>query len=266
MGKKSRSKEAAVPEENHKPVDKSVKVYQKDKIKYQLHIAERDDFTDKQKELIDLILNKHTKVVFIQGPAGTSKSFTAIYAGLKLVNAKLVSDLVYVRSVIESASRSLGALPGEISDKLNPFLMPFHEKLDELLPKNEIDLLAKEDRIQGIPIGFLRGASINAKFVVIDEAQNLDYKELTTALTRIGKYSKFIVLGDPFQSDLPHDKSGFMKMYEKFNTEAARENGIHCFAFTNKDIVRSGILRFIVETIEGVYVPPEKEEPMFPPK
>lgn len=255
MGKKNRSKEPETVN-NH---DKSPRVYQKDKIKHELNIAERDDLTEKQKQLIDLILDKKTKVVFIQGPAGVSKTFTAIYAGLKLLNSKSVSDLVYVRSVVESASRSLGALPGEVSEKLNPFLMPLHEKLDELLPKGDIDMLNKENRIQGIPINHLRGASINAKYVIVDECQNMTRSEGVTALTRIGKFSKFIIMGDPYQSDLPLGKSGFMELFDLFNTESAREQGIFCFSFTRDDIVRSGILKFIVETIEGVYAPPTQE-------
>jgi phosphate starvation-inducible PhoH-like protein len=265
MAKKNRGKEELTDDKTKK--DKSIKVYQKDKIKFELNIAERDDFTQKQKDLSELILNKNTKVVFIQGPAGTSKSFISIYSGLHLLNKKSVSDIVYIRSIIESASRSLGALPGSSEEKLNPFLMPLHDKLDELLPKSEVDLLKKEDRVQGIPINHLRGASINAKYVIIDEAQNLDFRELTTALTRIGKYSKFIILGDPFQSDLPLGRSGFIKMFDLFNNESAKEQGIHCFSFTREDIVRSGILKYIVETIEGGYPTTlHKEEPMFPAK
>lgn len=241
--------------------DKSPKVYQKDKIKFDLNIAERDDWTEKQLQLIELIENKNTRVVFIQGPAGTSKTFTAIYAGLKLMNKKNISDIIYVRSIAESASKSLGALPGEASDKMAPFLMPLMDKLDELLPKQEVVALQKEERIQGIPINFLRGASLNAKFVVIDEAQNLDFKELTTAITRIGKYSKFIILGDPLQSDI--QRSGFMKMFDLFTSEESKEQGIHSFSFTKNDIVRSGILKYIVEKIESVGHNSVKSEPMF---
>jgi predicted ribonuclease YlaK len=248
--------------------DSSPRVFQNRKINFELSILERSDLTEKQKELIELIEHKNTKVVFIQGPAGTSKSFTSIYAGLKLMNKKTISDIVYVRSIAESASKSLGSLPGEADDKMEPFLMPLRDKLEELLPKSELDKLVKEGRIQGIPVNFLRGASINAKFVIIDEAQNLDYRELTTALTRIGKFSKFIILGDPLQSDI-NGRAGFMKMFDLFNSEESKDEGIHCFSFTREDIVRSGILKYIIEKIEGTYHPPVKHEacdPMFPTK
>ncbi len=236
--------------------DKSPRVFQNDKIGFELDIQERTDLIPKQKELIELIEDKHTKVVFVQGPAGTSKTFTAVYAALKLMNKKAISDILYVRSIAESASKSLGSLPGEADEKMSPFLMPLRDKIDELLPKQQAVALEKEKRIQGIPVNYLRGASINAKVVIIDEAQNLNKKELVTALTRIGKYSKFIILGDANQSDIKD--SGFMGLFDLFNDSESAAEGIHCFAFTREDIVRSGILKFIVEKIEGGYVPPVK--------
>ena len=245
--------------------DNSPQVYQKNKISYPLSIATRSDFTEKQMDLIDLILDKKNSVIFINGVSGTSKTFTAIYAALQLMNKKTVSDLVYVRSIAESASKGLGSLPGDFRDKMDPFLMPLEEKLDELLPKADIDRLKKEDRIQGIPVNYLRGASINAKCVVVDEAQNLTRQELTTVITRIGMYSKFIFLGDPSQSDI-NGKSGFLNMYNKFNQPSSRDVGIHCFTFDKSDVVRSGILKHILDRLEDDYTPPSKkvmEGPMF---
>lgn len=231
--------------------DKSKYIYQRDKIKFSLNVRERNDLTVKQKEFIELVLDKNTKVIFVNGPAGTSKTFLAVYCALKLLNTGRVSDLVYIRSIVESASKSFGTLPGAESDKLAPFLMPLYDKLEELLPKHEIEQLDKDSRIAGTPINFLRGASINAKVVICDEAQNLDKKEMTTLLTRIGEFSKFLVLGDPTQSDI-NGKSGFMPMFDLFNDETSRNNGIHCFSFTHEDVVRSGILKYIVERIENL--------------
>lgn len=260
--KEKKKKRISVSVTTGQTKDMSPRVFQNEKLNFNLEIYERSDFTEKQKTLIDLIEDKNTRVVFIQGPAGTSKSFTSIYAGLKLMNKKTISDIVYVRSIAESASKSLGSLPGEANDKMEPFLMPLRDKLEELLPKNQIDALVKEERIQGIPVNYLRGASINAKFVVVDESQNLTFKELTTVITRIGKFSKFVILGDPLQSDI-NGHSGFMRMFDIFNNQASMEQGIHCFSFTKEDIVRSGILKYIVEVIEGTYTPP-KPESMFP--
>lgn len=242
--KKHEKTENVASERDNSPV-----IHQRDKIKQSLQIRERPDFTEKQQKFIDLVLDKKTKVIFVSGPAGTSKSFLAVYCALHLMNRGRVSDLIYIRSIIESASKSFGTLPGDASEKLDPFLMPLHDKLEELLPKEDIDFLMKENRIKGIPINFMRGASINAKCVIVDEAQNLDRKEMTTILTRIGEFSKFIILGDPLQSDI-NGKSGFQPFYDLFGGEICEQEGIFTFAFTKDDIVRSGILKFIVDRLE----------------
>ena len=121
--------------------DKSILVPQREKVTFDLNIRERDDLTEKQKELNSLILDKKTQVVFINGPAGTSKTFCAIYCGLKLMQEHRISDLVYVRTIIESASKSLGSLPGEMGLKMEPFLMPLMDKMEEFLPSDQIKKL-----------------------------------------------------------------------------------------------------------------------------
>lgn len=229
--------------------DKSPHVHQREKIDFPLNIKEREDLTDRQKELIELIINKSTKIVLVAGPAGTSKSFSAMLAGLKLLESTAVSDIIYVRSIIESASKSIGSLPGELEIKMHPFLMPLYDKLEELLPKSIVDKLVKDERITGVPINFLRGASFNAKFIFADEVQNMQFSEIKTLLSRQGKYSKMILAGDFMQSDI-NGKSGFRPVFNLFNNERSREEGIHCFEFTKEDIVRSGVVKFIIEMIE----------------
>jgi predicted ribonuclease YlaK len=169
-----------------KAKDVSVKVPQKDKIKESITVYERDDLTEKQKRFIELVMDKDTKIVFVNGPAGTSKTFLSVYCGLHLLNDKRVSDLIYFRTIVESAGKSLGSLPGELSEKFSPFMMPLEDKLDELMPRADIQRLMKEERIQAMPINYLRGASFNAKFLLADEAQNFTYSELTTLITRYG--------------------------------------------------------------------------------
>jgi len=244
------------------PVDRSTKVYQRDKIDYDLNIHTRSDLTEKQRQFIDLVMDRGTKLVFVEGPAGTSKTFLAVYCGLLLLQKHAVSDILYVRSIAESASKSLGSLPGEAEAKMAPFLMPLYDKLDELLPRPQVDRLTKEQRIVGMPVNFLRGSSFNAKFIIADESQNFDMKELTTLVTRLGQFSKMIVAGDKEQSDI-NGRSGFTKFCDLFNDETSRIQGIHYFAFTKDDIVRSGILKYIVERLETLRKP-AKDEPMFP--
>lgn len=230
--------------------DSSPHVHQRDKIGFDLDIKHRSDLTDRQKEFIDLVLDKKSKMIFVKGPAGTSKTYVSILAGLILLQARRMSDIIYIRSIAESASKDLGSLPGEIGSKISPFLMPLMDKLDELLPKAQVDRLIKEERVHGLPINYVRGASYAAKVVVADEAQNLNDSELTTLISRIGEYSKFILCGDPFQSDIGR-KTGFMNLYNLFNDDESKENGIFTFEFTKEDIVRSGVLRYIMEKLEN---------------
>ncbi len=226
--------------------DKSPKILQRDKIKDSLSIIERDDFTDQQKNFIDLVLDKETQVVFVKGKAGSAKTYLAIYCALHLLNSKRVSDLMYFRTVIESG-KSLGALPGELEEKFNPFMEPLEDKLDELLPKTDVQRLIKEERIIARPINYLRGASFNAKCLVVDEAQNFTYKELTTVITRLGRFSKMLILGDPAQSDIGKN-SGFSRFYEIFDTGQHKQSGIHTFEFTGQ--FRNPLLELICKTIE----------------
>lgn len=233
-----------------KIIDKSKHVHQGSKLEWTLNIKDRNDLTDKQKQLIDIILDKHTKIVFINGPAGTSKTFLAVHCGLKLLNSRNVSDIVYVRSIIESASRSLGSLPGTESEKMEPFTMPLMDKLREFLPAQDIKKLIAEKRIKGVPVNFLRGASMNAEYIIVDEAQNFTFKELLTTISRLGEYSKMIILLDPDQSDI-NGRSGAIHMFDLFNDDSSKKEGVHCFSFTKNDIVRSGILKFLLDKIDG---------------
>lgn len=230
--------------------DTSPYVHQREKLDWTLNIRGRNDLTEKQRAIIDLMLDKKTKILFLTGPAGTSKTWLAVYIGLLLLNQRRVSHVTFVRTVVESASKSLGFLPGEAADKMGPYLMPLMDKLEEMLPSAEVKRLMAEERIKGIPINYLRGASFNAQYLVCEEAQNYTLKELTTALTRIGQYSKMIVIGDPDQSDI-NGNSGLMPMYDLFNDESSREQGIFCLSLTKDDIVRSGVLRYIAERLEN---------------
>src|SRR5574343_1308571 len=201
--------------------DNSPNIHQRKKFESDIKIRERSDLTQKQIDLLNLIQNKNTKVVFVKGPAGVSKTFIAILAGLKLLQNKTISDIIYIRSIIESASKSLGSLPGSAILKMEPFLMPLMDKLEELLPAHDIQKLLDDERIKGLPINYLRGSSFNAKYIIADESQNFDKKELTTTISRLGEKSKLIILADPLQSDI-NGKSGFMPFYNLFNDKESQ--------------------------------------------
>ena len=188
----------------------------------------------------------------MSGPAGTSKTALAVYCSLLLLNEKRKSEIIYVRSIVESASHSMGFLPGLAEDKLKPYITPLVDKLEEFLPAGDITKLFADERIKPAPVNYLRGASYNANVIIVDEAQNLDFKELTTVITRIGRFGKFFILGDPMQSDLKHkDVSGFKPMMDIFNNEESQNQGIYSVEFGKEDIMRSEILKFIIEQIEN---------------
>jgi len=228
--------------------DKSPIVPQKNKIKSEIEINQRE-LTIKQKQFLDIALDKNTKLMFVSGPAGTSKTYISVLAALMLMNQKRVSDLLYLRSAVESADSKIGFLPGEADEKMAPYIQPLLDKLSELTTKSAIDLLQKENRLDSIPIGFLRGLNWNAKSIIADEAQNMTYKELVTLVTRVGEFSKVFILGDPEQSDI-NGKSGFMKMMNQFDDTESKEHGIYTFRFEEDDIVRSGLVKFIIKKLK----------------
>ena len=231
--------------------DTSPKVYQREKIDFDLHIRELP-WTEKQQALIELGTAKETRVIFLSGPAGSSKSTLAMRIGLELMQQKKVAEMLFVRAAVESADSKLGYLPGDITGKFEPYMGPFEDKLEELLPAGEVKRLKGENRLIYQPINFVRGASWTAKFVILDEAQDLTINELQTLMTRIGKFTKMIICADPKQSDLPKNKQGgFEKCAYMFNTVEAQRFGIYSAAFNNYDIMRSELCKFIVETFEN---------------
>lgn len=231
--------------EDHSPI-----IPQRGKLRTNLDVYQRIS-TPKQKQFIDLALDKQSKLIFVSGPAGTAKTYLTVQAALTMISDKRVSDLIYVRSVVESSDSKMGFLPGEVSEKMAPYLEPMMDKLEELLPKNQIELLKKEERISGFPVGHLRGRNWNAKVIIGDEAQNMTFKEILTLITRTGEFAKIFILGDPEQSDI-NGKSGFIKMISVFDDDESKENGIHVFRFDDDDIVRSGLVRFIAKKVKKV--------------
>lgn len=253
MSKKTKNTSAEI-------ADTSPKVFQRSKIKNELKIKERTDLTDKQKEILKTIEDKDTKIIFIAGPAGSSKSYVSILGALRLLNAKKVSDILYLRTNVEAADQKLGYLPGDIDNKHLPYTQILTDKMEELLPKSDIDFLVNDSRVSSIPISFMRGLSFNSKIIIFDELQNATRKEIETVMTRIGMHTKLILIGDNHsQSDIGN-KSGFNEILRIFSDEESERNGIKSFEFSYEDIVRSGICRFIVEKLDS------NRNSMFPPK
>lgn len=218
-------------------------------------ILRTKDLSDRQKDLVRLAVNHSNKIVFISGPAGSTKTYVAVYSALRQLKGNDDLDLLYVRTVIESADKGLGALPGDIGEKFNPYIAPLEDKLRELLPASTgvVGDLIKKQRVQAIPINFLRGANWINKIVIADEAQNFTFKELITLITRLGQNSQLFICGDYMQSDI-NGKSGFKDMFELFDDPESKEKGIQCFSFGLKDIKRSPLLSYIIKKLSSKLV------------
>lgn len=215
-------------------------------------IQNKFKLNDVHETFVNLVLHPDTKMVFIDGSAGTGKSYLSVYSALQLLLNREIGNVVYIRSVVESASKSIGSLPGELQDKFQPYIAPLAEKLDELVGSKVGGDLIKNGYIKCLPVNFVRGLTFRDSVVIVDESQNLSTEEIITILTRFGENSKFIIIGDSFQSDIG-SKSGFSKIRQVFDNPESEEKGIHNFVFGENEVVRSKILKFIVKKLEGLH-------------
>jgi phosphate starvation-inducible PhoH-like protein len=208
-------------------------------------------WTEKQKEFFRIALDYNTKIVFVDGPAGTSKTLLATYCGLQLLNMKNINNIMYLRSAVESSDRSLGFLPGSADDKLKFYNLPFLDKLDELLVTTRPEKLEEENRVSMFPVNFARGMNWTGKCIILDEAQNSTQKEITTVLTRMGQGSRCFILADPMQTDLRSENSqgGFQNMFRIFSDIESAEMGIYTFKFSEEDIMRSELVKFLIKKL-----------------
>lgn len=221
---------------------------QRNHFDFNFEVSKRFKLKDSHKSFVELGFVKDTNIMFVDGPAGSAKTFCAAYLGLNLLKNRTLDEIVYIRSIIESASKSMGSLPGEIDDKFYPWSIPLKEKLDELLVPGVSNMLFDTGTVRAIPVNYVRGLTFARSFVIVDEAQNLTKSELVTIMTRFGEDCKMVIVGDTRQSDI-NGKSGFHEMYNTFNDESSEQNGIYCFKFTEQDIMRSELLKFIVNKI-----------------
>lgn len=213
------------------------------------NIRQKYNLTEVHDNFLDACFKEKCQMSLIDGPAGSAKTYLSVYIALQLLRTHKVEEIVYIRSIVESASKSMGSLPGEVGEKFLPWSLPLLEKLNELLDSTTINTLMSESFIKCHPVNYTRGLTFKNACVVVDEAQNLTREELTTILTRFGHESKYIVIGDSQQSDIGN-KSGFKAIYDAFNTEESIDFGINVFTFTELEIVRSEILKYIVKVLQ----------------
>tara|TARA_B100001559_G_scaffold118564_1_gene99765 strand:+ start:394 stop:1344 length:951 start_codon:yes stop_codon:yes gene_type:complete len=145
---------------------------------------------------------KHNSLVFAIGPAGTGKTYTAISMAVKALKEREVKRIILTRPAVE-AGENLGFLPGDLKDKLDPYMQPLYDSLKDMIPNGKLISYIEKGIIEIAPLAFMRGRTLDDAFVVLDEAQNTTHAQMKMFLTRMGKNAKFILTGDPGQIDLP---------------------------------------------------------------
>ncbi len=185
-------------------------------------------------------------IVFGVGPAGTGKTYLAIAHALKEILERKKKKLVLTRPVVE-AGESLGFLPGDLLQKISPYLRPLYDAMDSLLPYSAITKLEESRIIEVAPLAYMRGRSLKNSYIILDEAQNTTKEQMKMFLTRLGEGSKAIITGDVTQIDLPKSRdSGLIHAVEILkNIE-----GIHFTFFSSKDVVRNPLVKSIVDAYE----------------
>ena len=186
-------------------------------------------------------------IIFAVGPAGTGKTYLAIAHALKEILEKKKRKLILTRPVVE-AGESLGFLPGDLNQKISPYLRPLYDAIDSLIPFNVIKKLEENRVIEIAPLAYMRGRSLKDSYILLDEAQNTTKEQMKMFLTRLGEGSKAIITGDITQIDLPsRKKSGLVH-----SLEILKDIGdIHFSFFDAEDIVRSSLVKAIVNAYEN---------------
>ncbi|MBI4212029.1 MAG: PhoH family protein [Deltaproteobacteria bacterium] len=200
--------------------------------------------TISQKRYLDLI--RTHDVVFSIGPAGTGKTYLAVAMAVTSLLRKEVKRIILARPAVE-AGEKLGFLPGDLQEKINPYLRPLYDALYDMLEPERVTMLMEEDVIEVAPLAFMRGRTLHESFIILDEAQNCSYHQMKMCLTRMGMNSKMVVTGDITQVDLPSGMpSGLV--------EACRilegEEGVGFHRFTDKDVIRHPLVQRIVTAYE----------------
>lgn len=185
-------------------------------------------------------------LIFALGPAGTGKTYTAIALAVRALKNREVKRLILTRPAVEAGER-LGFLPGDLKDKLDPYLQPLYDALLDMIPAKKLQSLMEDGTIQIAPLAYMRGRTLDKAFVILDEAQNTSLSQLKMFLTRMGNDAKFIVTGDATQIDLPNrGDSGLLR-----GVELVRDiRGISVVNFTKEDIVRHPLVTRIIEAFD----------------
>jgi phosphate starvation-inducible PhoH-like protein len=207
----------------------------------------------KQKEYIEAI--RHYDIVFGIGPAGTGKTYLAMAMAVAALGAEQVRRIILVRPAVE-AGEKLGFLPGDLAEKVNPYLRPLYDAIHDMMDFEKASKLLMRGAIEVAPLAFMRGRTLNEAFVILDEAQNTTSEQMKMFLTRLGMGSKAVITGDITQIDLPENKpSGLVQAMELLSDI----RGIRFVFFSNRDVVRHRLVQDIIEAYDRSEERPSRE-------
>ncbi len=200
--------------------------------------------TRNQKKMVEL--SDHNDILFALGPAGTGKTYTAVALGVKALKNKLVKKIILTRPAVE-AGESLGFLPGDLKEKIDPYLRPLYDALDDMLPSEKLEHFMTNRTIEVAPLAFMRGRTLDNAFIILDEAQNTTSMQLKMFLTRLGPNAKCIITGDLSQIDLPRSQRSGLRTATEI---LANLEGIATVHLTTEDVVRHRLVKSIIKAYE----------------
>jgi phosphate starvation-inducible PhoH-like protein len=243
----SRAKQQRPPQESHSHTTKvqpeKANYTTKSGIRKAVRIIPRNVH---QEEYLEYLLNEDKMIVLASGCAGTGKTYLAMLAAIKALSEKKVEKIILCRPLIGVDDESVGFLPGDLKEKLAPWLIPLFDVLSEYYSQKEIDNLLESNIIEITPIGFMRGRNIKNTFVIVDETQNCSENQLKTMFTRLCEGSKLIITGDNDQTDKKNGSNGLLK-FKNLLDKYGEAKYIASINFDHKDIERHPVVSEVLK-------------------
>ena len=209
--------------------------------------------TPNQRRLVEAVAEND--MVFAVGPAGTGKTYTAVALAVRALKNKQVRRIILTRPAVE-AGESLGYLPGDLRDKLDPYLQPLYDALRDMIPQQKLLAYWEDNTIEIAPLAYMRGRTLDNAFVILDEAQNTTPSQLKMFLTRMGRNAKFVITGDITQVDIPaHQKSGLVEALDILKEVP----GISIIRLDNSDVIRHRLVTRIINAYSHA-TPPSMQD------
>lgn len=210
--------------------------------------------TVNQQKLVQSV--KDNDLVFALGPAGTGKTYVSVALAIRALKNKQVKKIIITRPAVE-AGENLGFLPGDLKEKIDPYLRPIYDALNDMVPYEKLKFYMEREVIEIAPLAYMRGRTLNNAFILLDEAQNTTPMQMKMFLTRMGPESKMIVTGDTSQIDLPHNQRSGLKEAVRILNET---KGIGFIELNERDVVRHKLVRDIIEAYNRMTENPREQE------